>query len=188
MPEPQHQTLNERLADPDARFTASEMAQIFEALGPKYGWHRSKDLPPKEVIQQTASLTMPGFEWLAPVVIVRSQTMRDRSLRIPNLIDQLLGANMRPSAMTHLNASYIAQAYTVIVSPVGLVDMVLDSTDSRALGFFGAFSEEYKKWCDSTVEEITTKKSGPMMTTATGSESASSSGHSTDTAPEIPDG
>lgn len=151
--------LRDRLSDPNERFSPQEMYQLFELLAEEYGFHRDPNLPPKDQVVETSSLTVEGFEHLG-VLVVRPRTVGDQMLNIPNKVDALLGPNMRPSQNTQINASLIALAQTVIISPVGFVDDLLKQANDTDLGFFIAFATEYKKWMDDRAGAVAKKKPG----------------------------
>ena len=183
-------TIRERLSDPNERFSPQELYEAFEAIAPEYGYHRSSDLPPPNGAQvETASITIEekdkdgnvlrNFYHLAPVVIVRPRTQRDSMIAIPSLVDRILADNLSPSPGVMLNAQVIALAQTVIVSPPGLVDRVLASSDDADMGFFMAFFQNYREWSEARSAELDRKKSG-VKGKETGSESVSTSEPSTD--------
>ncbi|MBD2019346.1 hypothetical protein H6F43_04000 [Leptolyngbya sp. FACHB-36] len=151
--------LEERLQDPNDRFSSAEIYQLFELLAEQYGYHRSPELPPRNTIAETASLTVKGFEHLG-VIVVRPRTMRDSMIVIPGLIDKLLGDNFQPSQSSAFNAGMIALASTVIVSPPSLVERVLKSTDDQDLNFFANFAQEYSNWLTARNKALHEKKSG----------------------------
>ena len=176
-------SIKERLLDTNERFAPAEMYQIFESLAEEYGFHRSKELPPKELNIETISIAIKGYEKFG-VVVVRPRTNRDSMIVLPSLVDKILGDDFTPSQNTVFNANLIALARTMIVSPIGLCDRVLDSTDDEDLRFFIKFAEEYAEWMGARAEEVRKKKSGnPNM-----SESPSTSGIEETSSPPLPIG
>lgn len=179
--------IKERLADPNERFSPTELYQIFEAIGPEFGWHRSPDLPKLPPTVQTTSLTIPHFED-AGVLVVRPRTNGDILIGIPNLVDEILGGNLEPSPNTMFNANLIALMRTVVVAPVGFVSRVLDDSDGDYLdrmvpgedgkperkNIFFEFYQEYNAWMQSRIAEVKAKKSGQAIATGAGIASSSS--------------
>lgn len=151
-------SLSDRLLDANERFSPSEVGRLFEELGEQYGWHRSPNLPPKEIVMQTESITIPGYEQLG-LIVVRPRTNRDQLVNIPNLVDRLLEGNFNPSQDTLINLRLIALAQTVIVSPPGFVDRILEGNEIGAM-FFVAFANEYAAWSEQRLNEVAEKKSG----------------------------
>lgn len=152
-------SIRERLQDPNERFSPAELYQVFEVMAEQYGFHRDPNLPPKGAIAETTSMVVKGFEsW--GVVIVKPRTNRDSMLTIPSLIDRILDGNMTPSQNTTFNAQLIALARTVIVSPVDIVDRILESQNDDDLKFFMAFATEYAEWMNERAKEAKAKKSG----------------------------
>ncbi|MCD8487891.1 MAG: hypothetical protein LRZ84_14435 [Desertifilum sp.] len=172
--------LQERLQNPDEIFTTAEVYQAFEALAEKYGYYRDNRLPSRDVIQNTTSILIPEWEHLG-AILIRPQTLNDAMLVIPSLVDKLLGTNLEPSRNTVFNASVIALAQTVIVSPPNLVEDILSSNDPRDLNFFIAFASEYKRWTDVQLEESKLKKFGKRSGNAPSSMSGNSTGSSQQT-------
>lgn len=163
-------SIKERLLDPNERFAPAEMFSAFEAIAEEYGFHRSKELPPKELDIETISIAIKGYEKFG-VVVVRPRTNRDSMITIPSLVDRILGDDFTPSQNTVFNANLIALARTMIVSPPGLCDRVLNSTDDEDLRFFISFAEEYAAWMGARAEEVRKKKSGNPSTIASPSTS-----------------
>lgn len=179
-------SIKERLTDPNERFSPAELYQIFEALGPEFGWHRSPDLPKLPPTVQTTSLTVPHFEDIG-VLVVRPRTNADIMIGIPNLVDEILGGNLEPSPNTLFNANLIALMRTVVVAPVGFVSRILDDSDGDYLGravevdgktdrknLFFEFYQEYNAWMQNRIAEVKAKKSGQAIATEAGIESSSS--------------
>jgi hypothetical protein len=160
-------TLQERLRDPDERFSPAEMHQVFESLAEEYGFHRDPRMQPKEAIAETASLVIPHFEDLGPV-IVRPRTVGDFMHGIPSRVDRILSDNYSPSQNSAFNAGCVAIAQTVIVSPPTLIDDILKADaelyireeDGATYNFFWEFQKEYQAWSDDRAEAIKAKKSG----------------------------
>lgn len=151
--------LRGRLQDANELFTREDVYQAFELLAEEYGFHRDERLPQRSQTVETASMTVAGFEHY-PVLIVRPRTNRDSMITIPSLADRLLGDNMAPQSNSSTNAWVIATAKTVIVSPPGLVEEILNSTDPNAIKFLYAFAREYEKWMQDRSELSAQKKSG----------------------------
>jgi hypothetical protein len=175
--------LRERLKDKEEIFTRDEIYAIFEELSEDYGFHRDPSLPKRSSAVETASLTVPGYDHL-PMLVVRPRTNRDSMITIPSLADGILGENMKPSNFTLSNAYAVASAQTLIVSPVGLVDQILNSDRTEDIKFFGDFAREYDKWMASRMEAATQKKSGQTS----GNEPVSTSVPTTDLPPQAPNG
>jgi hypothetical protein len=176
----------EKLKDPTATFTQSEMYAVFEELAETYGFYRDQRLPERNSVQETTSMVVDGFEHLGAVV-VRPRTNRDAMITIPSVVDRILGNNMTPSNGTYFNATAIAMAETLIISPPGFVERLLESTNIQDLNFFGAFTEQYKAWQESLTKEAQGKGSGPEAEDD-GTKSASLSATSTASPPPTPDG
>ena len=177
----QKKTIQERLKDPKARFSQSEIYEVFEELAEQYGFYRDEKLPQKKEAVATESLIVTGFEeW--GVIVVRPRSLRDSMVVIPNLIDQLLADNLNPSENSRFNAHLIAIAKTVIVSPPNFVDQVLASENIADLEWFNAFFVEYRAWMDARTEEASKKKQ------ATGKKSASTSETSETSSQPMSDG
>lgn len=171
MTTPSAANLQERLQDPTATFTQSEVFQAFENLAETYGYHRSPDLPQKEVVQETTSMVVDGYEHWG-VLVIRPRTLRDSMITIPSVVDALLKDNMAPSQNTVYNATAIAMTKVLVVSPPGITNQVLESSSRKDLGFFNAFTKQYQEWMDAQTAEASEKKSGEVET-ASGTESAS---------------
>lgn len=177
-------TLRERLGNPDERFSSNDIYQLFELLGEDYGWHRDPRLPEKGQVQETASMTIPHFEDLGPLV-VRPRTVRDGQIVIPSLVDRILADNLTPSQRTVFNAQLVALMQTVVVSPPGIVDQILNSDEdylnrptgeggeAKSHSVFVSFASEYGKWMAQRAEEAREKKSGTTAVKEDGKESAS---------------
>lgn len=165
--------ISEKLNDPDAVFSQQEIYAAFEELSDRYGFHRDPNLPPRNSIHETTSMTVDGFEHLG-VLIVRPRTIRDSMTTIPSRVDAVLKDNFSPSQNTIYNATAIAMAETLIVSPPGIVETILNSTNIKDLGFFNAFAKQYQDWMESRIQEASEKKSGEAEP-ENGSGSASSS-------------
>lgn len=179
-------TIAEKLNNPEATFTQAEIYEAFEELGDRYGFYRDDRLPPKGQVHETESLVVDGFEHLG-VLVVRQRTIHDAMIGIPSRVDAILKDNFSPSQNTIYNATALAMAKELIVSPPGLVDDVLASTDSRNIGFFNAFAKEYQGWMDDKAEAARQKKSGADET-ETGSEFASTSETAEISSQPTPDG
>lgn len=153
-----------------------------------------------QTTSELATLVVDGFEHLGPIT-VRPRTVGDTMLKIPGLVDQLLGSNMNPSAQSRYNALMIAIAQHAIVYPDDLVDRVLASNDPRDLqaelpveepkpggpktfrtSFFEQFAKEYGDWCEGKVEEARLGNSG-KGSKGTGKKSASTSETIEDSSP-----
>ncbi len=176
-------SIKQRLLEPEATFTAKEMYHAFEALAEIYGYYRSPELPPKEQVVEITSLTLEKYAKFG-VLVVRPRTMRDTLITIPSLIDKILGNDFTPSQNTSFNASLIALAKTVIVSPVGIVEQILNSTDENDLEFFLDFAVHYAEWMRQRTDEATKKNSGKTNL----NESASSSETNETFSPPTPAG
>lgn len=177
---PAKKSIQERLKDPKAKFSQSEIYQAFEELADQYGFYRDEKLPQKQSVQ-TTSLVVTGFEdWGA--IVVRPNTLKDSMVTVPNLTDYLLGDNLNPSQVSTRNAQLIALAKTVIVSPPDFVDRILASENVEDFKWFNAFFREYQAWMDSRNNEAKEKKP------TTGTKSASTSETSETSSPPTSDG
>lgn len=179
-------TLSERLNDPNATFSQSEIYAVFEELAERYGFYRDQRLPERNSVMETTSMTVDGFEHLG-VLVVRPRTNRDSMITIPSVVDRILGDNMNPSQGTLYNATAIAMAEVLIVSPPGFVEQILESSDIQDLNFFGAFAGQYQRWQNELAETARGKGSGSVEA-GDGKRSASPSGTSTSSPPPTPDG
>lgn len=170
--------LNERLQNPEEIFTTAEVYQAFEELSQKYGYYRDERLPSREVmVNATTSFIIPGWEHLG-AIIIRPQNLQDVMINVPSLVDKLLGSNLEPSRNSVFNASVIALAKTVIVSPPNFVEDILTSNDPQDLNFFIVFAQEYKRWADIQLAESKLKKFGKRSGNAPSSTSESSTASS----------
>jgi hypothetical protein len=170
--------LRERLKDPSDRFSRDDIYKLFELLAEDYGFHRDPRLPAQLTAVETASIVVPHFEDLGPIV-VRPSTVGDSMIRIPSLVDRILKDNFEPSQNSAYNASCVALAQAVVIAPVGIIDTILsaDATlyirateDGKGLyNFFWEFSREYQAWIEHRAEEAKAKKLG----TTSGKEPAS---------------
>lgn len=179
-------SIGDRLNDPTATFTQSEIFAVFEEMAERYGFYRDQRLPERGSVQETTSMVVDGFEHLG-VLVVRPRTNRDSMITIPSVVDRILGANMNPSPNTLYNATAIAMAEVLILSPPGFVEQILESSDVRDLNFFGAFAKQYGEWQNSLTEAARGKDSGTEETDD-GPRSASPSATSTASPPPIPAG
>jgi hypothetical protein len=184
MSETEPKSLADRLNDPDEIFCQKEVFQAFETLCDRYGYHRDPKLPAPEKMESViASMTLDGFEHLG-VLLVRSLTQRDQMIAIPSLIDKELGDNLAPGNAAYSAASALAYARCAIVSPVNLVEEMLDTDDPINSNFFYAFNRQHAAWQTEQTKAENAKKSGPA-TKASGSESASSSAIAATSSPQI---
>lgn len=152
--------LEEKFLDPEAVFSQTELYQAVELIAPQLGFERPGIDPlPPQAIAKTTALTIPGYEHIG-VMLVRERTVQDVQVNVPSLMDKLLGNNLAPSLATYSSVARIALAKIVIVSPVNLVQQILDSTDARNMKFFLDFDVEYGKWMKALADEIAKKNSG----------------------------
>lgn len=179
-------SISDRLNDPEATFTQAEIYAAFEELAERYGFYRDQRLPERNSVKETTSLTVDGFEHLG-VLVVRPRTNRDSMITIPSVVDRILGDNMSPSPNTLYNATAIAMAECLIISPPGFVERILESSDLQDLNFFGAFAGQYQAWQNSLTEEARGKDSGTGEKDV-GKKSVSPSDTSTGSPPPTPDG
>ncbi|NER79650.1 MAG: hypothetical protein F6K42_08720 [Leptolyngbya sp. SIO1D8] len=180
---PPIQDIETKLGNPDATFTQAEIYAAFELLAERYGFYRDQRLPERNSVQETTSMTVDGFEHLG-VLIIRPRTLHDSMIDIPSLVDEMLKGNFYPSQNTIYNATAIAMAKSLIVSPPGLVERLLESTDSKDFQFFNEFGKQYQKWMNERVEAAREKKSGPDEEES-GISSASSSETTETSSPQI---
>ncbi|MBT9316292.1 hypothetical protein [Leptothoe spongobia] len=135
------------------------------------------------------TMTITHFEHLGSVT-VRPRTNNDIMNAVPAETDRRLGNNMNPSMTTRYNAALQATMHIAVVSPPGLVDIILnsedvrdlrvevpiddsgDAKDTRVVNVFQQFSEEYDAWCADRISQASEKKSGQEMTES-GTESVS---------------
>lgn len=182
------EALREKLTDPEELFTTAEVYAAAELLAQDYGWQRDDRLPKYGEVR-THQLIVPGFEERG-VIVVKILNVKDRTINIPNLIDEATGGNFQPSQNTLAYATAIAQAKCAIVSPPGLVDAIMSDEDPAAVGFFFAFTNEYQQLVAHHNEEIRKKKSSATVTTenSAGTESASTSDTDATSSPPPPNG
>lgn len=178
-------TFAERLNDPSATFTTAEIYQAFEELAERFGFYRDQRLPERNSVD-TTTMIVDDFERLGPL-IVRPKTNLDNLVTIPGEVDAILGGNMNPSQTSFWNATAIAIARVCIVSPPGVVETILKSTDIEDLQFFRAFAEQHQAWQDGLSEAARGKPSGTEPRDD-GKNSSSPSDSTTDSPPQTPDG
>ena len=145
---------------------------------------------------QTETMTVDGFEYLG-VITVRPRTNAASAYVIPALHDreisaamqalsevdgEALGADVNLGNQVRYNTLLIAVARYAIVEPKGLIDQILEDSDSKKFDFFIRFAQEYGAWMESRSEEAQEKKSGTGRKVS-GKRSASSSEIVTDSLP-----
>lgn len=176
-------SIQDKLNDPKATFSLDEMFAVFEELSDTYGFHRSRELPPRDKRVETASLIVKEFEHLGPI-IVRPMTVQDTLVNLPSWVDKILSDNLNPSQRAYNSAATLAIARLVIVSPPHLVADMLASEDPDSIRFFYNFATEYNEWREARLAEVSKKKSG----TANGTKSVSSSETSATSSPPAKNG
>lgn len=79
---------------------------------------------------------------------------------VPSRVDAVLKDNFAPSQNSIYNATAIAMAEVFIVSPPGIAEEILRSTNDKDLKFFDAFAKEYQTWMNARGKAASEKKSG----------------------------
>lgn len=114
----------------------------------------------KQQQEPIAYITVSGFEKWGEIG-VRGRTVADSMLKIPARTEALLGANVDSAkGRAYYAASVVAIAEHAIVSPEGLVQDVMRSSDPEDVNFFYAFATEYAELNKDFISHVQKKKSG----------------------------